>query len=90
MAPETASEEPLAPVPAMDQVCGAPRTSGALMRIEPALSSMVMPWAELAGAMVRALVVSGPPWAMVTLVMPEGVEVKRRVPTVKSPSSVVT
>ena len=89
-APDTASEEPFAPVPAMVQVCGAPRTSGALMTIAPALSSMVMPAVALAGEIVRAEVRSGPPWAMVTLVMPVGVDVKRSVPTVKSPSRVVT
>ena len=34
--------------------------------------------------------VSGPPCAMMTLVMPLGVEVKRMLPTVKSPSRVAT
>ena len=90
MAPETDRLEPLAPVPAMVQVWGAPRISGALMRIAPALSSIAIPSAELAGAMVKAEVSSGPPCAMVTLVMPLGVELNCMLPTVKLPSSVVT
>ena len=53
-APATAREEPFSPVPAMLQVWSAPRTIGALMRMAPALSSIVMPSAGLAGATVRA------------------------------------
>ena len=89
MPPVRVSEEPLAPVPATFQVWLAPRTIGALIVIAPALASIVMPSVEEAGASVRAAA-SGPPGATTTLVMPVGLEVNWRLPTVKLPSSVVT
>ena len=89
MPPVRVSVEPLAPVLATFQVWLAPRTSGALIVIAPALPSIVIPSAEEAGAIVRAAA-SGPPGATTTLVMPVGLEVNWRLPTVKLPSSVVT
>ena len=85
--PARVSVEPLAPVPAIDQVCGAPSTTGAVMEILPALLCTAIPSVETAGAIVSVLM-SGPPPPMETEVTPVGVEVNTRPPTVNGTSSV--
>ena len=87
MLPVSVRLEPLAPVPSMVQVWGAPSTIGALMVMLPALDWTAMPSDETEGAIVRVLM-SGPPPPMATDVTPVGVEVNTSPPTVNGTSRV--